>query len=192
MRRVAFVVVAACALFLAVGGAYAADVPRLEWGGFVVQSDSSNGTQNWKSVSSDDGNSVTLMFESLEAKADGKVLEGKSKFSGYFDIDQPARDAFTNLHIELTGYVIKSKDAAARIQLKFGNEAKTFKWAAGTTKSERYSKSLDIFIAGDGKLPDPFKVSAEVYAQKSAIADSALVSLNKLTITASNPAVAAK
>ena len=67
-RFVAAVFVAAVFVAFFAGNAVAADISRLEWGAFVVETDSSNGWDAWKSTSSDDGRSVKLTFSALEAR----------------------------------------------------------------------------------------------------------------------------
>ena len=173
-----------------VATASAADIARLEWGGFVIESDSSNGTQDWKATASDDGRSVTMTFSAFEAKADGTVLDGKSNISGYFNVSQPGSEAFTSLHVEISGYVIKSKTAATRIAVKFGPSEQTLDWPAEASVSEKFTRSFDISIATAGRLPNPFPVSAEVSVHKDSVADSAFVSIDQIRITAAHPAIA--
>ena len=188
MRKFAFVLILASMTAIA----NAADLARLEWGGFVVDNDSSSGTQDWKAAASDDGHAVTMTFSALEAKADGATPEGKADFSGFFDISQPATDNFGKFHIDLTGYIIKSPSATARLTLKIGNAEKTIEWTDATALSEKFTKSFDIIVPGGGRLPDPFPVSAEAIASKTATGDSVFLSLNTLRIEAANPSVAAK
>lgn len=190
MRQIALLLAAAFACVQTAAATLAADVSRLEWGGFVVESDSSNGLQDWTATSSDDGRSVSLTFAALEAKADGQVLEGKANLSGYFDISQPATEVFGKFHVEVAGYVVKSQTAIARLTLKIGSEEKVIEWPGNAAMSEKFTRSFDVILPGGGKLPDPFPVSAEAFAQKNAATDSAFVSLNSLSITADNPLVA--
>ena len=190
MFRRVLIVLSAPALLLIATMVQAADIARLEWGGFVIEADSSGGTQDWTATASDDGRSVTMTFNAFEAKADGTVLEGKSNIAGYFNVSQPGSEAFTSLHVEISGYVIKSKTAATRIAVKLGPSEQTLEWPADASVSEKFTRSFDIAIASAGRLPNPFPVSAEVSVHKDNVADSAFVSVNQIRITAAHPAVA--
>jgi hypothetical protein len=192
MRTFASILGLGCLLALAGGVASAADVARLEWGVFVVEADSSNGTQEWKSLSSDDGHSMSLTFESLEAKADGATREASAGFSGHFDISQPGFDVLPYCRVELRGHVIKSKGSVARLVLKLGAEEKTMEWPAGVEHSEAYTRTVDISVSDEGRLPNPFAVSAQAYVRKDGQSDAAYVSLESIKIIAENPKVAVK
>lgn len=191
MRWYAPFILPVSAVMLTASQASAADIARLEWGGFVVESDSSNGAQDWKAAVSDDGHSVTLTFSALEAKADGTVFDGASSVAGYFDVSQPGSEAFTQLHVDVSGYVIKSKAVATRIVLKLGTVERTIEWPSDTAVSEKFAKSFDIVAPADGRLPDPFPVAAEVSVHKDNATDSAFISVNEIRITAGHPAIAA-
>lgn len=190
MRRFGSVVFSAGLLAIVAGAVQAADIARLEWGAFVVEADSSNGMKEWKALSSDDGRSVTLTFEALEALADGVSLAAKASLSGYFDIDQPERDGFTHLRAEVSGYVIKSADAKARIILRIGNSDHVIDWPAAMAMSEKFSKTIDVYMDGSDRLPDPFAVSVETQAEKSVLTDASFVSVNSIRIAADNPKLA--
>ncbi len=185
-------VVCGCVLALAAASVQAADVSRLEWGGYTVDNDSSNGLLDWKTVASDDGRNISMTFDSLEAKADGSTTEARASFSGHYDINQPGYEVFSNLHIELRGHVIKSSTSVARIILTIGAASQTIEWPAGTAASEHFTREIDIPVQAGIRLPDPFQISAHLYARKEAQPDAAYVSLESLKVTAEHPKVAAR
>jgi hypothetical protein len=190
MRNPLSTLILLAALGLNAGVVAAADIARLEWGGFVVQDDSSNGWDEFKSVASDDGRSIKITFSSLDAKADGGKLEDRAKFSGHYDVVQPVSDSFSRFVATVEGHVIKSGAAVTRLVVVVGSVEKIIEWPAGENASEKFSRSLDIVLPGEGRLPNPFLVSVETYARKDGQADAAYVSVDQLTITAANPQVA--
>jgi hypothetical protein len=173
------------------GPATAADIGRLEWGSFVVESDSSNGWDAYKSASSDDGRSITMKFAPLDAKADGSTLEANADFSGHYDIIQPDFDSYSNCVVILEGHVIKSESAVTRIVLTVGSVEKTVEWPAGEAVSEKFSRNVEVMLPGKGRLPDPFFVGVRAYARKVGPADAAYVSIDSMTIRAATSQVAA-
>jgi hypothetical protein len=174
------------------GAAQAADVSRLEWGAFVVESDSSNGLADWKASSSDDGRTVALKFKSFEAKAEGALIVSNAYLAGHFDVAQPPRDGFTQLRVALDGYAIKGENAIARVVLKIGAADRMIEWPRGTAVSERFSKTIDIFSGDTDRLPDPFAISARATVQKETREESAYLSLDAIIVTADNPKVAGR
>lgn len=191
MRSSVRVLVVGLALVLGPVVAGAADVARLEWGSYVVEDDSSVGFLDWKSVSSDDGNSIRVTFRTLEAKADGGTVESKSHVSGHFDLVQPEHDSFTRLRVELKGHVIKSPASLTRLAVTVGNSEQTIEWPAGTPASEAFTREIEIPLQTTS-LPTPFRLSARLYARKDGTSDAAYVSLDSLVVTAENPQVAAR
>jgi hypothetical protein len=176
---------------LVTGYATAADIARLEWGAFTVDNDSSDGWSELKSASSDDGRSITLSFAALEAKADGGIAEAASRVSGHYNIAQPGYDSFASYHVVIEGHVIKSRAAVARLVIRVGTAERTIDWAAGQEVSEKFSRSLDIAVEGDGRLPSPFAVGIEAYAKKGGEkTDAAYVSVSTVTITAQHAKIA--
>ncbi len=162
----------------------AADVGRLEWGELVVESDSSDGYQEIKSSSSDDGLTLSITFSALEAKADGGTAEAKSNVTGHFAVSQPALDSFSMARVALKGHVIKSSAAVAKLVLKVGGAEQVIEWPEGTVASEKYTRSIDIALPAGGRFPSPFEVSFEAMARKNGYADAAYVSVSGITITA--------
>jgi hypothetical protein len=190
MLRVLPGLVAAVFVAFLAGNALAADISRLEWGAFVVETDSSNGWDAWKSTASDDGRSVKLTFSALEAKADGATKEASFTLSGHYDISQPADDDYTMSQVTLEGHVIKSSEALTRIVLTIGSVEKIVEWPAGLPASEKFNRVVDVMLPGNGRLPDPFYVGIQAYAQKGGDSGAAYVSIDALTVTADNPKVA--
>lgn len=192
MKFVLFVVLSALLCAHAPHLAAAADVSRLEWGGFVIEDDTSNGWADYKYAASDDGNSITMSFAPLEAKADGATLESRAKLSGHYDISQPKLDSFAGYAVTIEGHVIKSSASVTRLVLNVGVSEQVIEWPAGSTVSEKFTRKIDIAIPADGRLPQPFKVGIEAFARKEGPSDAAYVSVDKLTIAATaNPQVAA-
>lgn len=165
-------------------GASAADIGRLEWGGFVVEADSSNGYQEINSTSSDDGRSLSLTFSALEAKADGSTMEATAKVAGYYDVSQPKLDSFVMARINLEGHIIKSTGSVAKLVLKVAGSEKIIEWPEGNVASEKYTRAVEITLPAGGRLPNPFPVSIDVLARKTGYADAVYVSVSGLTITA--------
>ena len=168
----------------------AADIARLEWGGFVVENDSSDGWDSFKSLSSDDGNSVKLTFASLDAKADGATLEGRANLSGHYDISQPKNDRVAHIVATVEGHVIKSGGAVTRLVITIGTEEKTVEWPSGSNASEKFKRDIEIAVPAEGRLPAPFEVKVETYAKKEGASDAAYLSIDTLTITAAGDQVA--
>lgn len=181
-----------CFFVLAVAVASAADISRLEWGSYIVDTDSSNGLSDWKTVTSDDGHTISMTFSSLEAKADGATMEATANLTGHYNITQPGYDVFSSLHVELQGHVIKSPSSAARLVVKIGSSEQTIEWPPGSSASEPFSRAIDIPVQVDSRLPNPFEVSAGLYARKDGPIDAVYISLETMKITAENPKVAAR
>lgn len=179
-------------LMLAAASVQAADVSRLEWGGYTVDNDSSNGLLDWKTASSDDGRNISMTFDSLEAKADGSTTEAQANFSGHYDISQPGYEVYSNLHVELRGHVIKSASSVARIDLTIGAASQTIEWPIGTAASEAFTKKIDIAVKAGSRLPNPFRISARLFARKDGQSDAAYVSIGSLKVTAEHPKVAVR
>ena len=192
MRNPLSALILVAMLALDAGFVSAADIARLEWGGFVVEDDSSKGWDEFKSVASDDGRSIKITFSSLDAKADGATLEDRAGFSGHYDVVQPVSDSFSRFVATVEGHVIKSRAAVTRLTVTVGSVEKIIEWPAGENASEKFSRSLDIALPGEGRLPSPFLVSVETYARKDGRSDAAYVSVDHLTIAAANPQIAAK
>jgi len=164
--------------------ASAADIGRLEWGGFVVEADSSNGYQEINSSTSDDGRSLTLTFSALEAKADGSTMEATAKVAGHYDVSQPKLDSFVMARVNLEGHIIKSTGSVAKLVLKVGGSEKIIEWPEGNVASEKYTRAVEIALPAGGRLPNPFPVSVDVLARKTGYSDAVYVSVSGLTITA--------
>jgi hypothetical protein len=170
----------------------AADVSRLEWGDFVVETDSSNGYQEISSTSSDDGLTLSLTFSALEAKADGGTTEASANAGGHFNVAQPKFDTFAMARVTLEGHVIKSTSAMARLVLKVAGTEQSIEWPEGTVASEKFARTLDIAMPADGRIPQPFAVSIAATAKKIGYADAAYVSVSGVKIVAvPDPKVAA-
>ena len=188
--RVLLLTVLAAGLFATLPGTlYAADVARLEWGGFVVEDDTSDGWANYKYLPSDDGRSITMTFAPIEAKADGATVEAKARLRGHFDLIQPRIDSFTNYVVSTEGHVIKSGGAMTRLVLTVGSAENILEWTTGAVVSEKFNRKMEFALPAEGRLPNPFTVSIEVYARKDGPADAAYVSVDSLTITAANAQV---
>lgn len=180
-----------CCLAAGTAGVQAADIGRLEWGGFVVDADTSNGMMEWKSEYSDDGHRLSMTFGSLAAKADGAVMEAQARFSGYYGVVQPEFDPVASLHVELQGFVIKSPGAMVKLVMKIGAADREFVWPE-TDVSEKFAKSFDVQIPGGTRLPNPFPIAAEIKVSKSGKSDAAYLSLKSLTLSTDTPKVALK
>lgn len=177
---------------VAVIPASAADIGRVEWGDLVVDSDSSNGFQEIKSSSSDDGLTLSITFSALEAKADGGTSEAKSTVAGHFDVTQPKRDTFNMAKLNIEGHIIKSSGSIAKLVFKIGGGEQVIEWAEGTVASEKFNRSISFAMPAGGNLPNPFPVSFEAVASKIGYTDAAYVSVSAVTITAvPDPRVAA-
>lgn len=191
--RLAFVALGAVLMATAmVQSAAAADIARLEWGGFVVEDDSSDGWKETKSQSSDDGRSVTLTFEAMEAKADGSTLEAASRISGHYDIVQPGVDNFTRASVSLEGHIIKSSAGVAKLVVTVGTSEQVIEWPAGTAASEKFKRVLDFVLPGDGRLPSPLTVGLAAEVQKEAGGDAVYLSVATMAIAVENSKVAAR
>jgi hypothetical protein len=103
---------------------------------------------------------------------------------------QPVSDKFSRFVATIEGHVIKSGAAVTRLVVVVGSVEKIIEWPAGENASEKFTRSLDIVLPGEGRLPSPFLVSVETYARKDGQADAAYVSVDQLTITAAGPRVA--
>lgn len=171
--------------------AHSADIARLEWGAFIVEDDSSNGWDEFKSVSSDDGNSLKLTFSSLDAKADGATMDATAKISGRYELSQPADDGFDRLNATVEGHVIKSSGATARLVVRIAGVEQVIEWPTGTTESGIFKREMEIAVPAGGRLPNPFEVSIEAVAHKDGAADAAYVSVDTVVISAANPKLAA-
>ncbi len=192
MRRMGVAWGVALVLAAMVQSAAAADIARLEWGGFVVEDDSSDGWKETKSLSSDDGRSVKLTFEALEAKAEGAMREAASRISGHYDIIQPGVDSFTRVTVALEGHIIKGTTGEAKLTVTVGTAEQTVGWPSGTAASEKFARNLDFAVPGNGRLPNPLTVSLSAEARKEAGGDAVYVSVGSMTIAAENPKVAAR
>ena len=186
MKSSAFLLVMTVLGVAGAGYAFGADIARLEWGGFVVEDDSSDGWDTFQSLSSDDGRSVEITFSSLDAKADGPTKDAKARLAGHYDLSQPVGDRVSHIVATVEGHVIKSGDATTRLVLKVGSEEKIVEWPAGSDASEKFKRDIEITVPADGRLPDPFAVSVETYARKNGAADAAYLSVDALTITAAD------
>ncbi len=162
---------------------WAADIARLEWGGFVVEEDSSGGWDGYRSVAADDGSSISLSFTSLDAKADGATAEDRALFAGRYEISQPPGERFDSLTATVEGFIIKSEPAVARLVLKVGPAEQVIEWNAGQSISEKFRKEIVIPVAAEGQLPTPLAVRIETFAQKGGGSDAAFVSVDSLVIS---------
>lgn len=190
--RLAFAALGAMLAVVAVDDAVAADIARLEWGSFVLEDDSSDGWKETKSQSSDDGRSVTLTFEAMEAKADGSTLEASSRISGHYDIIQPGMDSFTQVSVTLEGHIIKNTGGMAKLTVTVGTSEQVIEWPAGTAASEKFKRTLDFAMPGNGRLPNPLTVGLAVEARKDAGGDAVYLSVASMVIAAENSKVAAR
>lgn len=183
----------ALAGFVAVfsGTAVAADIARLEWGAFIIETDSANGWNNYKAVASDDGRSIKMTFSPFEAKADGSTLEASANLAGHFELTQPNYDRFTKCVATVEGLIIKSEASSVRLVIKAGSSEQVIEWGQGKQLSERFSRDIEIALPGEGRLPNPFPVSIQAFVKKDGASDAAYVSVESLTITAGGTKVAA-
>jgi hypothetical protein len=192
MRLPVCLSIAAAAFIWIQGPIHAADIARLEWGAFVVEDDSSGGYQEVKTSVSDDGRAILLKFASLEAKADGSTLEGRSAVSGRYEVFQPVADPFTSCSVEVEGHVIKSAGSVARLVLTIGGQEQVIEWPAGQALSEKFRKTVDVAMPAGGRLPNPFVVGVEAYARKDGAADASYVSVDTIRVTAQHPQIASR
>jgi hypothetical protein len=192
MRRVAVAFCVAALALSYVPSIRAADLAKLEWGSFTVDNDSSGGFLEYKSSATDDGRTVTLSFTTLEAKADGSTTEASAKMSGHYNVFQPAVDRTVSWNVEIEGHIIKSAAAMTKLTVKVGPAEKAIEWPAGMAASEKFTRSINIVLPANERLPSPFPVSLEAYARKDGATDAAYVSVSTIRISADNPKVAAR
>ncbi len=166
------------------GTVFAADIARLEWGSFIVEADTSNGWDEYKVASSDDGRSITMTFAPLEAKADGATLEASNRLYGHYDVIQPDLESFSRFIVSVEGHVIKSGEGITRLTITVGQEEKIIEWPAGQAASEKFSRNIEFVLPANGRMPNPLKVGVQAYARKNGQSDAAYVSVDSLTITA--------
>jgi hypothetical protein len=178
MRAKVLAVISAFCMACAV---QAADLVKLEWGPFVVESDSSGKRKSWSAAPAPDGMTLSFLFDGLVAqpKSAGEAL---ANLSGYFDIDQPASIKTDIMKVDLRGHISKTRGSSARLDVAVGPLRKTFDWPRDMEKSEDFTVSLETPIAG-GMLPDPFPIAAVAQARADTAQDNVLVTLDSIDLS---------
>jgi hypothetical protein len=177
--------------FVAILGvsAFAADVVRLDWGDFTVESDSPTKPKSWDVKADRDRMSLAMTFDSLTAKADGDVKEGSVSMSGHFAVHQPQSVALTNLHIELHGRIVKTAGSTARVDVTIGEAQGSIEWQESEVVADAFTRAIDVAVEG-GQLPNPFTISAVASAKKTSESGAAIVTLEKIDVDAGSSKVA--
>ena len=184
MRKVCGLLAAAVGLCTVSASALSADIARLEWGGFVVVDDTSNGWSDTKSVSSDDGRSVTLTFSSLEAKADGETLRSEARIAGRYEIVQPSYDKVSAYRVDIAGLIAKGANTSAALRVRVGAAIQVIDWPPEQQISEKFERTLTFAVPADGRLPSPLDLSVQADVSKDGVDNAAYLSVSSLTLTA--------
>jgi hypothetical protein len=163
--------------------AYAADVVRLDWGSFTVESDSPTKPKSWEVKAEHDRMSLAMTFDSLTAKADGDVKEGSASMSGHFAVHQPQSIQLTNLHIELHGRIVKTAGSTARVDVTVGTAQGSIEWQESEVVADEFARAIDVAVEG-GQLPNPFTIQAVASAKKTSEKGAAIVTLETIDVDA--------
>lgn len=168
-----------------------ADVVSLDWGKLTVESDSSTKPKSWNADARSNSMSLSMTFDSLIAKADGKINEASSDFSGYFTVQQPRSAAMSNLHIDLKGNIVKTAGSTASLDVKIGSEHQLIEWQDGEEAAGPFVRTIKAAIAG-GQLPNPFTISITANAKKQPDKGAAVISLEAIEIRAGSAKLASR
>jgi hypothetical protein len=189
IRLVAFGL--AVALVGAVPQAFAADLPMLQTSEFEVNQDSPTVPQVADVKASDAEIKLSMMFDELIANADGPKMEGSSSMIGELIVSQPDSVTLPEMHVTISGHIVKTAPSVARIDLQIGETRRSFTWARDEEKSGQFEISYSEVVPG-GKVPPVFPVSAIALVTKEAKGSVVLVTLEKLDVTIGSTRVAAK
>jgi hypothetical protein len=188
--KVANPLVAGLALVALCGvAANSADLVRLDWGDFTVESDSPTKPKSWDVKVDREHMTLAMTFDSLTAKADGDVKEGSVSMSGHFAVHQPQSVALNNLHIELHGRIVKTAGATARVDVTVGAAQGSIEWQESEVVADAFVRAIDVAVEG-GQLPNPFTISAVASAKKISESGAAIVTLEKIDVDAGSARIA--
>jgi hypothetical protein len=171
----------ASVLFALAAPVAAADISGLSWGEFLA---SDAGSAKATSITPNNGTrllSVSMVVEDFSANAEGEKTEATASFTGSFLVTQPAKVQLSRLHATVSGIIVKTPGSTVDLALSFGPAKSTISWADVETKSERFTRDVDMILP-DGRLPSPFEVSALAFVKKPGKEGAALVTLDKITI----------
>jgi hypothetical protein len=163
--------------------ARAADVVSLEWGKLTVEGDSSTRPKSWNAEARSGSMSLSMTFDTLTAKADGRINEASSDFSGYFTVQQPRSAVMSNLQIDLKGNIVKTAGATASLDVKIGGEHQLIEWKEDEEAAGPFVKTLKASIAG-GQLPNPFTIAITANVKKQPDKGAAVISLEAIEVHA--------
>jgi hypothetical protein len=167
----------------------AADLVRLDWGDFTVESDSPSKPKSWEAKAGADTLSLAMTFDTLTAKADQGVAEGSAGMSGHFTVLQPQSVSLSNLRIELRGRIVKTAGSVARIDVVIGDAQRSVEWLESEEVADAFVRTIDAPVAG-GQLPNPFTVSAILTAKQVSGKGAAIVTLEALDVDAGSSKLA--
>lgn len=174
----------AMSIALAAPQSLAADIAKLEWGAFVVTEDSSNGWSNTRSLSSDDGRSVTITLSSFEAKVEDEGATKEAGLEGRYELFQPPGERIAACRVDIEGLIVKSGATTARINVKLGSAEQTIEWTPEDASSDKFRKTLTFATPENGTLPSPLDVGIEAVVRKDGKDGVAFVSVTTVTVTA--------
>jgi hypothetical protein len=169
--------------------AQSADLVRLDWGDFTLESDSQNKPKSYDAKAGPGGMTVSMTFDTLTAKADGKVNDASASMSGHFTVHQPRSASMPDLRIELRGRIVKTKGSTARIDVTIGNEQRSIEWSESEEVADAFVRTFNASIEG-GQLPNPFTISATASAKKTTDHGAAVITLESLSVEAGSSKVA--
>jgi hypothetical protein len=140
-----------------------------------------------KIVDEPDRKEVDLVWvlDPLVATADGPRKEGSAGANGNLIVTEPGLLASPNMIIELSGHIVKTAGATARLDIAVAGKNHQINWKVDDVETGRFVVELNGTLA-EGSLPDYFPVSALAFATKSSNGAVAMVSLEKVRIRLGN------
>lgn len=124
---------------------------------------------------------LAWVFDPLIATADGSKKEGSGEVEGNLVVLERGYLSSPYLIIELSGHVVKTAGATARIDIRIAGKDRKFVWGVEDVKSEAFTIRFNETLS-EGKLPANFPIAAFALATKTKQGAVAMVSLEKIRI----------
>jgi hypothetical protein len=140
-----------------------------------------------KIVDEPDRKEVDLVWvlDPLVATADGPRKEGSAGATGNLIVTEQGLVASPYMTIELSGHIVKTAGATARLDIEIAGKNHQFNWKADDIEAGTFVVELKGTLA-EGSLPAYFPVSALAFATKTSKGAVAMVSLEKVRIRLGN------
>jgi hypothetical protein len=124
---------------------------------------------------------LVWVLDPLVASADGSKKEGSAGIDGNLIVTEPGFVASPDMVIELSGHIVKTAGATARLDVSISGKNHQVNWKVDDVEAGTFVIELNARLA-EGRLPAYFPVSALAFATKTSKGGVAMVSLEKVRI----------